>query len=570
MSETTFDGVDRLTSPRRVFRYLILYRWLSLIPPLVTLILADEKTLTLLTLIIAAAINALISLFSRQLNGTLRTHPWLLAIDLVLTAVLITLTGGWQSPYYLYALSPLLVAAFFFQLRGALLASTLFLPLYLASVLAASTFSNEPLDWLAVVTAVVGFYLISGAFGYASVLVNQLRNARDSLFDAHRDLEVIHDLTISLQSAADVEEVQESVLEAVTFNLGFKRAAVGLVDQDRNLITGWLGRARDGKMTSNGGLPHVAQIPLSKGGGATAEALLSRRVLQSTDQPGTTDSWIQDHFGMTEYRIFPMLLREHAVGVLLVDEIGAHEDSARLRSLEFIANQAAVAIGTTMMCIDRAQRLAVQEERLRIAQDIHDTVSQSLFGIVYTLDGSLKLLPEQPDVVVPELERALRVAKETHDEVRQSIMAIWPTEVTADRFAKGLRRYAADICQADDLQIVFDVNGDFDRLSTQARRGLYRIAQEALTNVAHHASASEVSVTVDVAIDQVALTIKDNGQGFDPEEALIREYNREHFGLRGMKERASSLGGTCEIESHPNSGTSVMVDIPLSTIDRYG
>jgi len=254
----------------------------------------------------------------------------------------------------------------------------------------------------------------------------------------------------------------------------------------------------------------------------------------------------------------------------LVDATDIQGDSARLRSLESIANQAAVAIGTTMMCIDRAQRLAVQEERLRIAQDIHDTVSQSLFGIVYTLDGSLKLLPEQPDVVIPELERALRVAEETHNEVRQSILAIWPTEMTADRFADGLRKYVADICQADDLQLVFDMNGDFERLPPQSRRGLYRIAQEALANVARHASAGEATVKLEVASDKVTLIVKDDGRGFDPDKVQVREYNREHFGLRGMKERANSLGGACQFDSNPTSGTSMLVVIPLTAVDRHG
>ncbi len=564
MSEETVDGLVRPTSPGRVFKYLILYRWLSLIPPLVTLFLTDEKSLTLITLLIAAGTNALISLFPGQLNRALRAHPWLLALDLSLTAVLVAVTGGWQSPYYLYALNPLLAAAFFFQLRGALLATTLFLPLYLTGVLAGSARSNEPIESLAVVTAVLGFYLISGAFGYASILVNQLRSARDSLVDAHRDLGVIHDLTVSMQSAADVEEVQERVLEAVTFNLCFKTAAVGLVDQDRDLITGWLGRSHDGQMLSKGGLPHPPQIPLSHEGGAAAEALLAQHALQSTSEPGTADSWIHTCFGMTEYRIFPMLLREHPVGVLLVDATDLQEDSARLRSLESIANQAAVAIGTTMLCIDRAQRLAVQEERLRIAQDIHDTVSQSLFGIVYTLDGSLKLLPEQPEVVIPELERALRVAEETHREVRQSILNIWPSEITADRFVDGLRKYTINVCQANGLSLVFDMNGDFERLSPQARRGLYRITQETLANATRHAAATEVKISLDVAADRATLSIQDNGSGFEPSTALVRDYDREHFGLRGMKERAKSLGGSCEIHSRPGSGASVLVDIPLT------
>ncbi len=564
MSETPIQAADRLANPRRIFTFLILYRWLSLIPPLLTLLLTDQKTLSFLILLIAAGMNALISLFHKQLNRSLQFRPWLLAVDLALVAVLIAFSGGGRSPYYLYALSPLLAAAYFFQIRGALLATTLFLPLYSSSVLVSAALNDEPLDWLAIVTAVVGFYLISGTFGYASNLVVWLRKARDDAADAHRDLEVIHDLTVALQSAADVEEVQERVLEAVTINLGFQRAVVGLVDQDKQIITGWLGRDHDGQMLATGGLPHLAQIPLSDEGGPVAGALIDQREGQTNGNAGLAEGWIMAHFGMTACRIFPMLLREHAVGVLLVDAAESQEDPARLRSLQSIASQAAVAIGTTMMCIDRAQRLAVQDERLRIAQDIHDIVSQSLFGIVYTLDGSLKLLPDQPEEVIPELERALRVAEETHNEVRQSILNIWPSKMTAVRFSDGLRKYAADICQADGLQLAFEINGDFQRLPAQARRGLYRIAQEALANTARHAAAGRTEIYLEVTNGRALLTVKDDGRGFDPKAAMMREYDREHFGLRGMQERAHALDGSLHIHSQPGEGTAVHVEIPLT------
>jgi signal transduction histidine kinase len=570
MNETAIKNAERLANPRRIFTFLILYRWLSLIPPLLTLLLTDQKTLSFLIFLIACGSNSFISFFPRQLNQALRSRPWLLSLDLLLVAVLIGYTDGWHSPYYLYALSPLLAAAYFFQIRGALLATTLFLPLYGGSILLSFTLNSEPMDWLAIVTAVVGFYIISGIFGYSANLVARLRATRDDVANAHRDLEVIHDLTVALQSAADVEEVQERVLEVVTMNLGFQRAVVGLVDQDNNIITGWLGRDHDGEMLANGGLPHLAQIPLSNEGGQVARALIDQRVRIIYNETGAANGWIKTYFGMAACRIFPMVLREHAVGVLLVATVKGQEDPARLRSLQSIASQAAVAVGTTMMCIDRAQRLAVQDERLRIAQDIHDVVSQSLFGIVYTLDGSLKLLPEQPEEVMPELERALRVAEATHNEVRQSILNIWPSEMTADRFSDGLRKYAADVCQADDLQLAFEINGEFERLPAQVRRGLYRIAQEALANTARHAAASKVNVQLDLANGRALLKIVDDGCGFDPKAAIIREYDREHFGLRGMQERANVLNGLLSISSQSEGGTAVQVDIPLTAVTKYG
>ena len=180
------------------------------------------------------------------------------------------------------------------------------------------------------------------------------------------------------------------------------------------------------------------------------------------------------------------------------------------------------------------------------------------------MDGCLKLLPEHPEAVEPELKRVLAVAEETRAEVRKSILDIWPSTLTATRFESDLETYTAAICQADDLELDFRVGGDFSLLSPRARRSLYRISQEALANIAHHANASRAQVCVDIVEDRAILSIQDNGQGFDPEQALKRVFGREHFGLLGMQERAESLGGTCEINSQPGAGTTIMVDIPLS------
>ncbi|MFN2220924.1 MAG: hypothetical protein ACK2UH_00100, partial [Candidatus Promineifilaceae bacterium] len=240
---TVYSG-DRLLRPAAVFRLLILYRWFSLVPPLIALLLGDGDpgSNQLAALAGAIALNVLISLTYTRLNQAVLARPWLLGVDLALAAGLVAWSGGWQTPYYLYALSPLFVAAFFFQLRGALIAATAFAVLYLTGVFIAYDANGVPPDWLTVATALVGAFLIGGAFGFASDLVQRLRLAGDRLAEAHRDLQVIHDLTVSLQSAADVTEVEERVLEAVTRQLAYPKAFVALVDRGTSTITAWMGR----------------------------------------------------------------------------------------------------------------------------------------------------------------------------------------------------------------------------------------------------------------------------------------------------------------------------------------
>jgi signal transduction histidine kinase len=538
---------------------LVLYRWISLVPPLIFFwTSAPFQPPLAWALLVAIAATAVISLFPYQLNSLLRRQPAILLLDLILCAALIGLSGGARSPYYLYSLSPVLAAAFFFQIRGALVAAAGAAALFTAAVLGAGA---AP-DWTTAVAQVVGYFLIGGTLGYQPTLLARLSGARDDLNRAHRDLNVISDLTVSLQNAADVFEVEERVLEAVTGDLGFQTAVIALVDPNENAITSWLGKSRDGRALFAGGLPHPARVPLAPESGLIAQSLLDGHARFSTTGARTSDPEVNRHLGDGLCHIFPMILREHPVGVLVVDAAGDGSGEL-LVSLQSIASQAAVAVGTTLLCIDRAQRLAVQEERIRIAREIHDTASQSLFGLVYSLEACIKLLPDQPAQVKQELQELQGLAEATRVELRQSILDIWPTQITAERFAADLRKYVNETCGAQILDLQINVQGDFERASPLIRRSLYRIAQEALTNTVHHAAARSASVCLCLADDQAALSVRDDGRGFDPALGLARERNREHFGLHGMQARAASLGGWCEFLSGPGEGATVIVSIPV-------
>jgi signal transduction histidine kinase len=204
----------------------------------------------------------------------------------------------------------------------------------------------------------------------------------------------------------------------------------------------------------------------------------------------------------------------------------------------------------------------VQEERIRFAREIHDTVSQSLFGIAYALDGLARLLPDQPEVVKIELDQLRQAAEQTRTQVRQSILDIWPSALTADVFQSDLRRFVGQLCHPGELDLSISVEGNFAALSPRRQRGLYRVAQEALANVAKHAGARHADVRLEVNGGSARLTVRDDGRGFDPAQALARERDREHFGLRGIQERVAALGGTCEFNSRPGQGALVQIAVP--------
>ena len=553
--------------PDRLFVLLIAFRWGALIPGLLTLGAADPSGQLLApfpVLGIALLANLFISLANRPLNQLVFDHPVLVGVDLLFCAGILAVSGGPHSPYYLYALSPLLAGAFFFQMRGALIVSTVFTPLYFMSSLL-----NPQANVVNMISQLAGIWLMPILYAYPSLLLRDVSQAREelaaardelaekheNLVTAHRQLEIIHDLTILLQSAPDLLSVQERVLGAVTTDLGFSKAVVALVDPLREEVGGWLVYPREPTF------PVTKPLPLKPENGDVFKALLDRSTFISDGERLVCDDELNGWLSQSSWFVLPLYLREHPVGLLLVEERELNRD--RQGTLMTVANQAALALGTTILCIDRARRLAVETERNRIARDIHDTVAQSLFGIVYSLDACITMLPQKAEVVRSELIELRALANTAHEEVRRSVFDLWPSALTIESFMTDLKNYVGSCCRPNTFTIIFKNTGDFNSLSAGLRRTIYRMAQEALANSARHSGAQSARLCLNVNADLVNIGITDEGRGFNPEIALSRSLNREHFGLHGIRERAHAMGGSCEIVSMPNEGTRIMIELPV-------
>lgn len=548
-----FRRIESLFRSDRVFIFLLLYRWLSIAPALFTLFLPlSQKIPAFITFFIVLAMNGFISIFNRPLNQAVLRTPVFMGLDIIFASVLLAASGGLESPYYLYALSPVLASAFFFQLRGALLASLFFTPLYIGAGMYASQAQS---DQVMFATQLAGIWLLPILFAYPTTLLKSVNQATAELSTAHRQLEIIHDLTVLLQAAPDLLSVQERVLGAVTTELGFSKAVVALVDPALEELGGWMVYPPQDDFKT------VDPLSLRSENGELIRALLNRESFTSNGHDLIDEPQLNTWLSKTTWFVTPLYLREHPVGILLVDETGLTKESES--TLMTVANQAALALGTTILCIDRARRLAVETERNRIARDIHDTVAQSLFGIVYSLDACITMLPQKAEDVRSELIELRSLANNAHEEVRRSVFDLWPSALTIEIFMADLTNYVGSCCRPRSFSIIFNNHGDFNSLSPGLRRTIYRMAQEALANSARHSGAQSARLCLTVADHDVYLDISDQGKGFDPAIALSRSQNREHFGLHGIQERARALGGDCEIISKPNEGARIMMHLPI-------
>jgi len=208
--------------------------------------------------------------------------------------------------------------------------------------------------------------------------------------------------------------------------------------------------------------------------------------------------------------------------------------------------------------------VAAQEaERQRIARELHDETGQALTAIGLGLRGVASSLQNDGAKSSNNLRQLEQLVEHSLMELQRLISDLRPSHLDDLGLGAALRWYGGEIEKRLPIEVRVSVNDEITELSTEVKTTLFRITQEALTNVIKHSGASTVKVNLDYGGDGVRLEVVDDGVGFD--RSTMRATARPSWGLIGMQERASLLGGTFEINSYPGQGTRVSVFIPYSS-----
>ncbi|MGQ9554976.1 MAG: GAF domain-containing protein [Anaerolineae bacterium] len=278
---------------------------------------------------------------------------------------------------------------------------------------------------------------------------------------------------------------------------------------------------------------------------------------------------------VTSHVALPLMVKDQAVGMLnLVGEREGCCDETDLMLLEALGRQLAVAVENARLWAEVRRKesmrrellhrviTAQEEERQRIARELHDESGQALTSLLVGFRllekaGSL----EQAQALSANMRE---VVAQTLDNIHRLALELRPTVLDDLGLVPALARYVLS-CQARfGLQADFVAAGlDGQRLPGEVETTLYRIAQEALTNVACHSRANHASVLLERRKDSVVLMVEDDGEGFDVAQAVASAQEQNRLGLYGMGERASLVGGHLAVESEPGIGTTISVTIPL-------
>lgn len=213
--------------------------------------------------------------------------------------------------------------------------------------------------------------------------------------------------------------------------------------------------------------------------------------------------------------------------------------------------------------------LAQEEERKRIAREIHDGPAQSLANIVLRTEIAERMLIKQEFEMVHEelidLKGQVRLGLE---EIRKVIFNLRPMALDDLGLVPALRKFTQDFEEKTKIHTTFDVVGKDVRMPSAMEAAVYRLVQEAFTNVMKHAEASTVKLDMMFDAEQIKLTIIDNGVGFQWNMAELDSKQNSHFGLIGMSERVELIEGRMDIDSKPGQGTKIVIFIPISAESR--
>ena len=385
-------------------------------------------------------------------------------------------------------------------------------------------------------------------------LASEVGTALEAAQRRSRDLVSLYRVDQSIRAERNMDRLLERILSQMAERSGAEAQAVYLVDEDGTLRLIW-GRDFAGEVFHGGVVSSFAR-----------KVALERKPLRTSG--GSDDAIFRDAVSQIG---LPMLGEDKLEGVIVLAyrdisgrELAGRErsglDNARLPLLALLANQATLAVRNARAYL-YSEELAIGEERNRIAREIHDGVAQSLAFTALKLDLAERLVDKDPGKAVSEIQLSKQTLREQIREVRRSIFALRPIDLERFGLLETVRKYVQDFGEQNNLRTHLTLLGDI-KLAPSDEAITFRILQESLNNVAKHAKASNVWVCLEASEARAALTVRDDGVGFDPHLVGGKVSSVGGMGLTQMRERMESRGGNYGLSSAVGAGTTVQASLP--------
>ena len=400
-----------------------------------------------------------------------------------------------------------------------------------------------------------------------TIILERAKAAKKKARELTKVNALLNQSSIDLGNAQDLDSFLSQILQSISQQIGANTGHIFLYDEESNTLAKRLS-VWQGKIY-HGVAEHDCQLfcqPFSADITPGFQHLCQTRAIDllSTSTGANLDLWWPEtlewhrRMGHQEAIAIALMIGNKPLGLLglgfVEKTILSQEELDLLRAL---TNQGAIAIQLTILA-EQSKKLALNDERNRMAREIHDTLAQAFTGISLQLEAAMNILETKPQAVQERLLRAKQLAKEGITEARRSVRALRPEVLEFSDLATALSQLVAKMIAGTEIATQFLIEGKTCSLDPEIELNLFRIAQEAITNILRHAQATEVIIQLIYEPNLVHLSIQDNGKGFEP-QLLINN----SFGLVGMQERCDRHNGNLIINSKSDLGTEIIVTMPI-------
>jgi signal transduction histidine kinase len=365
-------------------------------------------------------------------------------------------------------------------------------------------------------------------------------------------LKAVSDAVLAIGSQQSTDEVLQRLVESARTLADARYAALGIPDGEGGFSQFLTAGMSDKLIASLGPLPTTHGML-----GAMLEGPASFRTTDIHQDPRFRGWWPRGHPDMRTFLGVPIVANESVIGAFYLTEKqrGVEFTAADQELIELLASHAAIAI-TNSRLHEHSRELSVLSERNRLALELHDAVSQKLFGLVLNAETVATLLERDLPAARDQVLELQELAREALDELRSLIFELRPPELERDGLCGALRKHVDVLRRVQPTPV--ELEGDLELEGDAGRDGeVYRIAQEALQNALRHAQATRIVVRLHSDDGRILLDVVDDGIGFDPDAIEVRS---RRLGLTSMEERAHRLGARLEIHSAKGEGTTVHLD----------
>jgi len=401
--------------------------------------------------------------------------------------------------------------------------------------------------------------------------ITEAKGMAQRILEANRSLLTLNVIADTVSQSLNLDTILNSALDKVLELMEGNTGGILLLDNETQSLSYRVYRGLSEEFVEG-----IAGLKLGEGiAGLVAKQKEPIYVDNISEDPRITRSVVAAE-GLRAFASVPLIAKGKVLGVMNIASHTLQQFTPQdVQLLSSISNQIAVAIENAKLYeeLQRKEEMrgellhlvisTQEEERRRIARGLHDEISQALTSLAVNLEAVADALPLDTDEVKARLKKIQSIALGTLDEIHKVIWELRPTLLDDLGLIAAVESYAETHLATAGIKAHFETAGSERRMSTMVETAIFRIIQEAVTNIVRHASAESASISIEFEEASITVHIEDDGQGFDPDEAMRATKEGRGLGLLSMKERAELLGGSLNIKSKPGQGTQIDFEIPV-------